>query len=177
MKIVNDRQEFLNSLDLENKYCAEIGVFRGDFSKMILEKNPLYLYLIDPFEHSTETYEGGKLTTAYSDEEDFSIVRSRFKDDTRVIVLKYYSYDIVSTFQDNYFDFIYHDGSHRYQDLKRDLNEWLPKLKTGGIMAGHDYTGYFSDSVVKAVEEFCKEYNFEMFLYNKQGGDFALRII
>ena len=121
MKIVNNRQEFLNSLDLKDKYCVEIGVFRGDFSKMILEKNPLYLYLIDPFEHSLETYEGGKLTTAYSDKEDFSLVRERFKNDHRVKVLKYYSHDIVSTFQDNYFDWIYHDASHLYKDLKRDL--------------------------------------------------------
>jgi len=175
MKIVNDRQEFLNALDLTDKYCVEIGVFRGDFSKMILEKNPLYLYLIDPFEHSLETYGEGQITTAYSDEEDFSLVRKRFENDHRVKVLKYYSFDIVSTFQDNYFDWIYHDGSHLYKDLKRDLIEWLPKLKEGGIMAGHDYTENYKDAVGRAVDEFCVEYNFEMFLFNQQGGDFALR--
>lgn len=175
MKIVNSRQDFLNSLDLKDKYCAEIGVFRGDFSKMILEKNPLYLYLVDPFEHSLDTYEGGKLTTAYSDVDDYILVRQRFKDDKRVTVLKYYSFDIVKTFSDNYFDFIYHDASHLYKDLKRDLREWLPKLKEGGIMAGHDYTENYKDHVGRAVDEFCKEHNFEMFLFNQQGGDFALR--
>ena len=175
MKIVQSRQEFLNSLDLTDKYCAEIGVFRGDFSKMILEKNPLYLYLIDPFEHSLETYEGGKLTTAYSDQEDFSLVRERFKNDHRVKVLKYYSYDVVNTFSDYYFDFVYHDASHLYKDLKKDLNQWLPKMKKDSIIAGHDYTENYKDHVGKAVDEFCIEHNFEMFLFNQQGGDFALR--
>ena len=175
MKIVNDREQFLNSLDLKDKYCVEIGVFRGGFSKMILEKNPLYLYLVDPFEHSEENYGPGQITTAYSDADDLRIVKTRFKDDKRVIVMKYYSHDIAYTFQDNYFDFIYHDASHLYKDLKRDLNEWLPKLKTGGIMAGHDYTENYKEYVVKAVDEFCKENNFEMFLFNQQGGDFALK--
>jgi len=31
--IVNSRQEFLNSLDLTDKYCAEIGVFKDDIRK------------------------------------------------------------------------------------------------------------------------------------------------
>jgi hypothetical protein len=175
MQIVNDRQEFLNALDLKDKYCVEIGVFRGDFSKMILEKNPLYLYLVDPFEHSLETYGEGQITTAYSDGDDLRIVRARFKDDKRVIIKKNYSHDIVNTFQDNYFDFIYHDASHLYKDLKRDLKEWLPKLKEGGIMAGHDYIDNYKDYVIRAVDEFWEQYNFEMFLFNQQGGDFALR--
>ena len=93
MKIVNDRQEFLNALDLTNKYCVEIGVFRGDFSKMILEKNPLYLYLVDPFEHSIETYGEGQITTAYSDGHDLKIVKDRFELEInrgQIKVLKYY---------------------------------------------------------------------------------------
>jgi hypothetical protein len=175
MQIVNDRQEFLNALDLKDKYCVEIGVFRGDFSKMILEKNPLYLHLVDPFEHNQETYGPGGLTTAYSDGDDLRIVKARFKDDKRVVVLKYFSYEVVNWYSDNHFDFIYHDASHLYKDLKKDLNQWLPKLKEGGIMAGHDYTENYKDYVGKAVDEFCKEHNFEMFLFNQQGGDFALR--
>jgi hypothetical protein len=178
MQIVNTRQEFLNALDLKDKYCVEIGVFRGDFSAMILEKNPLYLYLIDPFEHNSETYGDGQMTTAYSDGNDLRIVRGRFRfqiSNKQIMIQKQYSFEAVSTFSDDYFDFIYHDGSHLYKDLKSDLNEWMPKLKKGGIMAGHDYAGVFMDDVSRAVDEFCIENNFEMFLLNKTGGDWALR--
>ena len=178
MKTVNDRQEFLNSLDLKDKYCVEIGVFRGDFSKMILEKNPLYLYLVDPFEHSLETYEGGRLTTAYSDEEDYQIVLNRFKNEIenhRLFVVRAYSYNVAKYYSNAMFDFIYHDASHLYKDLKNDLEQWLPKLKENGLMCGHDYTDNYKDHVGRAVDEFCAEHNFEMFLFNQQGGDFALR--
>lgn len=174
MKIVNDRQEFLNSLDLKDKYCAEIGVFRGDFSKMILEKNPLYLYLIDPFRVNEEKYKSG-LTTSYSDREDWLLVKNRFNHDKRVVILRDYSYDAVKTIKDEYFDFIYLDASHLYKDVLRDLNEWLPKMKDDSVICGHDYIEDDDFGVIRAVDEFCVEYNYEIFLLNENGGDFALR--
>lgn len=175
MKIVETREEFLRSLGLQQlPYCVEIGVLHGDFSKMILENiNPLYLYLIDPFEKNYTKYKNG-LTTAYSTRDEYFMVRGKFKDDHRVILKKGYSYDVVDTFGDNYFDFIYHDASHLYKDLKRDLKQWLPKLKIGGIIAGHDYIKHEDFGVQQAVDEFCEENNFEMFLLNKNGGDWAL---
>jgi hypothetical protein len=183
MKIVNDRSEFLKDLSLYaiQDYCSfvEIGVFRGDFSKMILDIiRPSKLYLIDPFEHSIETYGEGQITTAYSDEEDYQIVKNRFRYEiqkNQIIINRGYSFDVVEHYSDNSFDFIYHDGSHLYKDLKRDLNEWLPKLKEGGIMAGHDHTENYKDHVGKAVNEFCFKHQFEIILYNKNGGDYALR--
>ena len=42
-------------------------------------------------------------------------------------------------------------------------------------MCGHDYTGNYSDHVIKAVDEFMVEHNFEMIILNENGGDFALR--
>ena len=174
MITVNDRQEFLNSLDLTDKYCAEIGVFRGDFSKMILEKDPLYLYLIDPFRVNEEKYKSG-LTTSYSDREDWLLVKNRFKDDKRVVVLRDYSYDAVKTIKDNYFDFIYMDASHLKKDVKRDLYEWLPKVKDGGIISGHDMIDHEDFGVKEAVEDFCNHYGWELFLFNNQGGDWAIK--
>ncbi len=172
--IVNSRHDFLNSLDLTDKYCAEIGVFRGYFSKMILEKNPLYLYLIDPFRVNEEKYKSG-LTTSYSDREDWLLVKKRFQDDKRVVVLRDYSYDAVKTIKDEYFDFIYLDGSHLLKDVKRDLKEWFPKLKKGGIMAGHDYIEDEDFGVIEAVNNFSNITGMKMFLFNQNGGDWALR--
>jgi len=182
MKVVESRDEFLKECWLElpivNCYCIEIGVFRGDFSKMILDIiEPDELYLIDPFELSKEKYSSG-LTTAYSDEEDYQLVLNRFKDEIKerkVIINRGYSFDIVELYSDARFDFIYLDGSHLYKDVKRDLNDWLPKLGIDGLMCGHDYIDDTDFGVKRAVNEFCRENNFEMFLFNQQGGDFALR--
>ena len=41
--------------------------------------------------------------------------------------------------KDDSLDFIYIDGDHSYEAVKRDLELYLPKLKKGGLMCGHDY--------------------------------------
>ena len=53
-------------------------------------------------------------------------------------------------FDDASIDAIYIDGDHRYEAVKNDIKAWLPKVKPGGIVAGHDY-GW--DGVKKAVDE------------------------
>jgi predicted O-methyltransferase YrrM len=40
---------------------------------------------------------------------------------------------------DNTLDFCYIDADHSYDGVKKDLNIWLPKVKSGGIICGHDY--------------------------------------
>jgi hypothetical protein len=45
----------------------------------------------------------------------------------------------VSLFEDESLDFIYIDGNHSYESVKEDMNIWFPKLKKGGLFAGHDY--------------------------------------
>ena len=36
-------------------------------------------------------------------------------------------------------DFVFLDGGHAYEQVRADLLAWLPKVKLGGIVAGHDY--------------------------------------
>lgn len=38
-------------------------------------------------------------------------------------------------------DFVFIDGAHDYESVRTDLCSWLPKVKVGGVIAGHDY-GY-----------------------------------
>lgn len=174
--IVHSRQEFLDSLDLKDKYCAEIGVFRGDFSKMILEKDPLYLYLIDPWTVNEIKYKNG-LPTAYSSNEDWLFVKREFRNDYRVVLLRDYSYNAVKTINDDYFDFIYIDASHLKKDVQEDLDKWWHKMKDDGVIAGHDYGNEEFPRVKDAVDWFCDKYYFRMFLFNENGGDYALKRI
>jgi hypothetical protein len=66
-------------------------------------------------------------------------------------------------FEDGYFDFIYIDAAHDYDSVKDDLEAWWPKLQDGGIFSGHDY---FPDTriwrgkacgVYQAVNEFAEK--------------------
>lgn len=179
---VNSRQEFLKQLSLYTidgySSFAELGVYHGDFSEMILKTiKPSWLCLVDPYCNNANKYENG-LSTQYSTDEDYDKLIKRFPKEIlegRVSIYKMPSHNAVSAFPDLYFDFIYHDASHLYDDLRRDLDEWLLKLKVDGAMCGHDYIQHEDFGVIKAVDEFCKWNNFEMFLFNKNGGDYALR--
>jgi len=54
-------------------------------------------------------------------------------------------------FEDNSLDYVYIDAGHTYDDVINDLNAWCPKVKIGGMVAGHDY--WVAD-VRKAVNDF-----------------------
>lgn len=54
-------------------------------------------------------------------------------------------------YKDNSLDFVFIDASHEYEDVIDDIKAWLPKIKVGGILAGHDYGRY---SVNKAVKDY-----------------------
>lgn len=49
---------------------------------------------------------------------------------------------------------VYIDADHSYEAVKADLNAWFPKVKTGGLIVGHDYKAV-EYGVKQAVDEFC----------------------
>jgi hypothetical protein len=60
-------------------------------------------------------------------------------------------------FNDESLDVVFIDASHEYEDVLDDIRCWLPKIKRGGKIGGHDYVpGHpASDAgVVKAVNRF-----------------------
>lgn len=50
-------------------------------------------------------------------------------------------------------DFCFIDADHAYESVQRDIAAWRPKIKPGGILAGHDYDHERYPSVVRAVRE------------------------
>lgn len=71
---------------------------------------------------------------------------------TKVELIRDYSYNVADRFEDGTIDFIYIDGAHDYQAVKNDIKLFAPKLKTFGILAGHDYEHTWP-GVIKAVDE------------------------
>lgn len=182
MITVSTREDFLKEakeMIPKESTVAEIGVLHGDFSKLVLDIiAPKYLVLIDPFVTDNENVYNSGHPTSYSTEEDYVWVLAKFYKEIKsgnVLVLKQFSYEAIKYYSDHFFNMIYIDASHLYEDVKRDLNDWVPKLKSGGVISGHDYIDISDFGVVQAVNEFCAEHNFEMIIFNSNGGDFALR--
>lgn len=117
--------------------AAEIGVLNGQFSKRISEiMRPDEFYLIDTW--------GSHLPT-FADYRDYTKERwermrdrvSRWAAPLGYKVLQKRSMDAVHLFPDGFFDFVYIDADH--DRAREDIVAWLPKVKKGGIIAGHDY--------------------------------------
>jgi predicted O-methyltransferase YrrM len=70
-----------------------------------------------------------------------------------VNLIKSHSLDIVDSYADESLTLCFIDGSHEYEDVKADLIAWLPKVKKGGILAGHDYVNTTQPGVRRAADE------------------------
>lgn len=70
----------------------------------------------------------------------------------RVNILRCRSVQAARMFDDGSLYFCFIDGSHHYDDVKADIAAWLPKMKPGAVIAGHDYNDDFP-GVVRAVAE------------------------
>ena len=62
------------------------------------------------------------------------------------------SFDAVNDFEDESIDIVFIDANHSYESVKNDIDLWLPKVKTGGVLSGHDYSISFF-GVIQAVNE------------------------
>lgn len=157
-KLLSSREVLLEKLP-KNGIVAEIGVDMGDFSQKIIEINkPKKLHLIDLW--GSKRYGQDKR----------ELVEKKFQKeitDDKVNINIGYSTDVANEFNNNYFDWIYIDSSHRYNVTKEELEKYEPKIKEGGIIAGHDYivgnwVGRVRYGVIEAVHEFCEKYNWEI---------------
>lgn len=129
-----------------NSIGVELGVASGQFSKRLLETGRFsLLYSIDAWEDHHDLKEMAQALILLAPFGSQSmVIRSRFS-------------DVVETFPDCHFDFIYIDGyAHDGQDDGRTLRDWYPKLKPGGLFAGDDYSPKYP-KVIEVVDRFAAE--------------------
>ena len=63
------------------------------------------------------------------------------------------SLDAAKLYDDNSIDIVFIDACHAYECVKEDIDAWYPKVKTGGVIAGHDYNHHSFPGVIRAVNE------------------------
>lgn len=81
------------------------------------------------------------------------------------------SSEACNLYADQSLDTVFIDACHDYECVKDDINRWIKKVKSGGILAGHDYTSYWP-GVVMAVNETLGKNNIlekdQCWLYHKK---------
>jgi hypothetical protein len=115
---------------------VEVGTFMGRYAEVLCESNPyLHLTCVDPW-------------VAYSGYKDYSTQRALTKgyDVAKEKLSKYnctlvreFSLEAAKQFPDGFFDFVYIDANHELPWVIQDLYAWIPKVKKGGVISGHDY--------------------------------------
>lgn len=162
------RYEALKQLPKNGK-IAELGVLGGDLSSWLLSHlKPTELHLADLY-NCADSHDHNRFTRKQHE----SFIRSRFDkeiEEGQVFIKKGYSWDIMKTYPDNYFDIIYIDAAHDYSSVKKDLEQSSRTIKEDGYIIMNDYIMYdhlamSKYGVVEATNEFCVKHNWEVLYY------------
>lgn len=134
-----DRVDFLRHIKRDSPRIAEIGVEFGGYTDQYINyfESP-EVHLVDLW--STE----GNEDPYFKDQPEqleyaLQQINRKYGDDGRVRICKGLADEWVDKFDDGFFDWIYIDACHTYEAVKNDITKWLPKVKKGGIISGHDF--------------------------------------
>ena len=143
---------------------VEIGVQRGFFSQHILRYwQGRHLNCVDPWrEFPLEEYDEPKDNVSQHVHDTFyHETLNRLKPfGNRALVHRKTSEEAAALIEASSLDFIFIDAQHHYKAVLTDLKTWYPKLRPGGLMAGHDWGLDYGPprfGVEKAVVEFAQE--------------------
>jgi predicted O-methyltransferase YrrM len=117
---------------------AEIGVWEGAYSVKLCAPNPgLELICVDPWQtvvdYKENKNDARRMALAYDRARAaLAPYNCRFMQMTSV--------EAAPQIPDGSLDFVYIDGNHLFAHVLNDIQLWAPKVRAGGIVAGHDYT-------------------------------------
>lgn len=172
---------FLASLGLTGT-AAEVGTHRGDFAAVLLRTWPGKLICVDPWAdlpgyedqaHTLQVALGGGPTR----EDDYREARRRLDAfGGRAWLLKATSEQAAKVVPEASLDFCYLDGDHREEHVRADVALWWPRLRPGGVLAGHDWIcpgevrhADWGRNVQPAVHDLMEREGVDVFLIPEEG--------
>lgn len=156
--LLTDRLALLRKLPTQG-VVAELGVAAGDFSRQIVDIcSPAQLHLVDIW--SSDRYS----EELYMSVNDYFLQQQQSGE---VTIHRKPSLEALDSFPDQIFDWVYIDTTHSYELTRDELRACSRKVKSTGIIAGHDYIqgnwcSQYRYGVIEAVHEFCVEYNYRV---------------
>lgn len=154
----------------EVKVAVEIGVWKCGYSSQIYRRlAPKTIYGIDPYAIFDVDLPDARLSSSLM-EKHYNFAKRVFSKMGGDIIRKK-SLEAVDDFDDGSLDFVYIDGDHSYESVSKECPAWWSKVRSGGILSGHDYIEGNAQKghvygVIPAVNEFADKINQEVNLTN-----------
>ena len=141
---------------------VEVGTQGGGYSEVLLKQwISGTIYSVDRWQ-----YVDGYIDVANFPQEEHDKIYEEAKNTLskygdRSIIMKMDSVEASGKFEDGSLDFVYIDADHSYNECLADLKAWYPKLRNGGLIAGHAFLdGEFPTAIFgveSALRDFFKE--------------------
>lgn len=154
--------------NIKNPVVVEVGVYKADYGCTMLNIIPDLIWIgVDSY----IPYEDGRLfrgvkekymSVKYWNNFYHRVNAKVSKYGPRFTLIRETSEMGINSILPEEVDFVYIDGHHNYEFVKTDLLLYERKLKSGGIMAGHDYTHPTYPGVRQAVDEYAQKNNIEI---------------
>lgn len=129
---------------------VEIGSWKGRSTHALCSGNTGEVFAVDTWLGSMDPLDQTNSQAKSND------IYSEFCQNTRQFtnlrVIRKSSLDASMDFDDRSIDMVFIDAGHTYEEVQADISAWLPKVKVGGIICGHDYSDVWK-GVKKAVNE------------------------
>jgi predicted O-methyltransferase YrrM len=114
----------------------EIGSYAGE-STTIFASSFKEVLAIDPF---LNDYDLNDITCHYMElNKVYNVFSEAISGHGNIRHIMKTSDEASSGIKDDSYDFVYIDGLHTYEQVKKDITNYLPKIKKGGFIGGHDY--------------------------------------
>ncbi len=127
---------------LSVKTMAEVGVWKGEYAKQVLERCPELerYYLIDPWEQLPDWNKPYNVDARSFDEIYNAAMENTAFAARKRVVLRGRTKAVVDQIADQSLDLAYVDGDHTLRGITIDLIKMLPKVKENGFLGGDDFT-------------------------------------
>jgi len=161
------KKQFPKLLKRKGVVGVEVGVFKGQFTSKILELVPgiKRLYAIDPYKafkqdaypcRRTLTWDQGKWNELFQ-----NVVSGLMHFGKRVVIIRKTSKRAARSVPEG-IDFVFIDGNHTELFVAQDIRIWDPKVRSGGIVSGHDYNSRYHSGVTVAVNKYAAKHGREV---------------
>lgn len=156
--------EVLRRLPPGNVSGVEVGVWRGFMSRVLLCYPTVCLYMVDNWVGDDRYESEGYGTKDSQKNKEMAYKNTEYAAHRREI-LPFSSESAAAYFKSGSVDFVFIDADHSYDGVKSDIAIWIPKVRAGGLLGGHDYDNKnypFGAEVKRAVDEAVAEHGWTL---------------